>query len=79
MTPSDLGERSSRREARGDRDPQQVEHVRQLGLHHACSRARAAAKRVLGGEEAGDRGREEERRAETAGGERGDRKHGERW
>ena len=42
----DLGERTPRREPGGDRDPQQVEHVRQLGLdRRGAAAARAPAQR----------------------------------
>ena len=47
---ADLGQRASRREPGRDRDPEQVQHVGQLGLHRACARAGAPAQGVLGRE-----------------------------
>ena len=64
---ADLGERAPRREPGRDRDPQQVEHVGQLGLDRACARAGAPAQRVLGREVAGDGRGEQQREAEPAG------------
>ena len=54
VAPADLLQRPPRREAGGDRDPQQVQHVGQLGLHQLPARAGAPAQRVLGGEVAAD-------------------------
>ena len=49
----DLGERARRRQAGGDGDAQQVEHVRQLALDRAAAAAGAPAEPDVGREEAG--------------------------
>ena len=50
---ADLGERAPRREPGGDRDPQQVEHVGQLGLDRLLAPRGAVPERDLGREVAG--------------------------
>ena len=47
VAPTDLGERPPRREPGGDRDPQQIEHVGQLGLDRLLALLRSLAERGL--------------------------------
>ena len=64
---ADLRERAARGEPGGDRDPQQVEHVSELGLDQAPARASAPVQPGIGREErSGGRG-EQKRRPEPSG------------
>ena len=52
MTPADLGQRAARREARGDRHAQEVEHVGELARHHRRAAPRSLPQPDVGRQEA---------------------------
>ena len=67
MAAPDLGQRPPRRQAGGDRDREEVEHIGELGLHRTGTGACAPADPYVGRQEARGRGGDEQRDARPAG------------